>query len=162
MTQGTTMLGLLCRGGVVSVWSGLNPRRHLCDHGPRMAETPETDLADPDLVASGEPIRATLALEDGTQLPYEIPQTKRDNCIALAARASGEEFVTRSMVEAHPYVTWRDFNDWIIELLEYQKGRDYYWDNASGVLRQVRPARDISGPARPPASDEGRELERRS
>jgi hypothetical protein len=93
-----------------------------------MAETPETDLADPDLDAPGEPIRATLALEDGTQLPYEIPQTKRDNCIALAARASGEEFVTRSMVEAHPFVTWRDFNYWIIELLEYQKGRDYYWD----------------------------------
>ena len=90
-----------------------------------MAETPETDLADPDLDAPGEPIHATLALEDGTQLPYEIPQTKRDNCIALAARASGEEFVTRSMVEAHPFVTWRDFNYWIIELLEYQKGRDY-------------------------------------
>lgn len=32
------------------------------------------------------------------------------------------------MVEAHPYLTWRDFNYWIIELLEYQKGRDYYWD----------------------------------
>ena len=39
-----------------------------------MAETPETDLADPDLDAPGEPIRATLALEDGTQLPYEIPR----------------------------------------------------------------------------------------
>ena len=59
-------------------------------------------------------------------MPYEIPQTKRDNCIALAARAGGEQYVTRSMVEAHPYLTWRDFIYWIIELLEYQKGRDFY------------------------------------
>ncbi len=34
--------------------------------------------------------------------------------------------MTRSIVEAHPYVTWRDFNYWIIELLEYQKGHDHY------------------------------------
>ena len=32
------------------------------------------------------------------------------------------------MVEAHPYLTWRDFTYWIIELLEYQKGRDWYDD----------------------------------
>lgn len=94
-----------------------------------MAETPDTpDLLDPDLDEIGEPIHATLELEDGTRKPYDIPQTKRDNCIALAARAGGEQYVTRSMVEAHPYLTWRDFNYWIIELLEYQKGRDYYWD----------------------------------
>jgi hypothetical protein len=94
-----------------------------------MAEPPDTPgLLDPDLDEPGEPIRATLELEDGTQKPYDIPQTKRDNCIALAARAGGEQYVTRSMVEAHPYLTWRDFNYWIIELLEYQKGRDYYWE----------------------------------
>jgi hypothetical protein len=61
-------------------------------------------------------------------MPYDIPKTKRDNCIMLATRASGEQYVTRSMVKAHPYLTWRDFNYWIIELLEYQKGRDWYWD----------------------------------
>jgi hypothetical protein len=94
-----------------------------------MAEPRDTPaLLDPDLDEPGEPIHATLELEDGTQKPYDIPQTKRDNCIALAARAGGEQYVTRSMVEAHPYLTWRDFNYWIIELLEYQKGRDYYWE----------------------------------
>jgi hypothetical protein len=94
-----------------------------------MAEPPDTPgLLDPDLDELGEPIHATLELEDGTRMPYDIPQTKRDNCIALAARAGGEQYVTRSMVEAHPYLTWRDFNYWIIELLEYQKGRDYYWE----------------------------------
>ena len=94
-----------------------------------MAETPDVpDAADPDLDEPGESIHASLELEDGTRKLYDIRQTKRDNCIALAARAGGEQHVTRSMVEAHPYVTWRDFNYWIIELLEYQKGRDYYWD----------------------------------
>jgi hypothetical protein len=86
------------------------------------------DDRDPDLDAPGEPIHATLELEDGTLKPYDISQTKRDNCIALAARAGGEQFVTRSMVEAHPYLTWRDFNYWIIELLEHQKGGDFYWE----------------------------------
>jgi hypothetical protein len=57
-----------------------------------MAETPETPgLVDPDLHEPGEPIHATLELEDGTRKPYVIPQTKRDNCIALAARAGGEQ-----------------------------------------------------------------------
>ena len=84
---------------------------------------PKSDLNEP-----GEPIHATLELRDGTQMAYEIPQTKRDNCIALAARAGGEQYVTRSMVEAHPYLTWRDYIYWIIELLEYQKGRDWYDD----------------------------------
>jgi hypothetical protein len=94
-----------------------------------MAEMPDVpDAPDPDLDEPGEPIHASLELEDGTRKPYDIRQTKRDNCITLAARAGGEQYVTRSMVEAHPYVTWRDFNYWIIELLEYQKGRDYYWD----------------------------------
>ena len=94
-----------------------------------MAETPDLpDAPDPDLDEPGEPIHASLELEDGTRKPYDIPQTKRDNCIALAARAGGEQYVTRSMVEAHPYVTWRDYNYWIIELLEYQNGRDYCWD----------------------------------
>ncbi len=86
------------------------------------------DDRDPDLDEPGEPIHATLELEDGTRKPYDISQTKRDNCIALAARAGGEQHVTRSMVEAHPYLTWRDFNYWIIELLEHQKGRDFYWE----------------------------------
>jgi hypothetical protein len=94
-----------------------------------MAETHDLpDAPHPDLDEPGEPIHASLELEDGTRLPYDIRQTKRDNCIALAARAGGEQYVTRSMVEAHPYVTWRDFNYWIIELLEYQTGGDYYWD----------------------------------
>jgi hypothetical protein len=94
-----------------------------------MAETPDLhDPPDPDLDVPGEPIHASLELDDGTRMPYDIPQTKRDNCIALAARAGGEQYVTRSMVEAHPYLTWRDYNYWIIELLEYQKGRDFYWD----------------------------------
>ena len=94
-----------------------------------MTETPERPgLPDPDLDEAGEPIHSTLELEDGTQLAYEIPQTKRDNCVALSARAGGEQYVTRSMVEAHPYLTWRDFNYWIAELLEYQQGRDWYWD----------------------------------
>ena len=92
-----------------------------------MAET--SGPPDPDLDEPGEPIHASLELEDGTRKPYDIPQTKRDNCIALAARAGGEQHVTRSMVEAHPYLTWRDFNYWIIELLEHQeKERDLYWD----------------------------------
>jgi hypothetical protein len=85
-------------------------------------------LPDPVLNEPGEPIHATLELEDGTQMAYEIPQTKRANCIALSARAGGEQYVTRSMVEAHPFLTWRDFNYWIAELLEHQKGRDWYWD----------------------------------
>jgi hypothetical protein len=94
-----------------------------------MAETHDLpDAPHPDLDEPGEPIHASLELEDGTRLPYDIRQTKRDNCIALAARAGGEQYVTRSMVEAHPFVTWRDFNYWIIELLEYQTGGDYYWD----------------------------------
>jgi hypothetical protein len=94
-----------------------------------MAETHDLpDAPHPDLDEPGEPIHASLELEDGTPLPYDIRQTKRDNCIALAARAGGEQYVTRSMVEAHPFVTWRDFNYWIIELLEYQTGGDYYWD----------------------------------
>jgi hypothetical protein len=92
-----------------------------------MAETHDVpDAPDPDLDEPGEPIHASLELEDGTRKPYDIRQTKRDNCIALAARAGGEQYVTRSMVEAHPYVTWRDFNYWIIELLENQKGHDHY------------------------------------
>jgi hypothetical protein len=99
----------------------------VCDHPLLMVETSKS-LPDPDLNEPGEPIHATLELEDGTQMAYEIPQTKRDNCIALSARAGGEQYVTRSMVEAHPYLTWRDFNFWIAELLEYQKGRDWYWD----------------------------------
>jgi hypothetical protein len=94
-----------------------------------MAEMPEgPGLPKSDLSEPGEPIHATLELQDGTQLAYEIPQTKRDNCVALAARAGGEQYVTRSMVEAHPYLTWSDFIYWIIELLEYQKGRDWYDD----------------------------------
>jgi hypothetical protein len=88
-------------------------------------ETPERrGLLDPDLGEPGEPIHATLELEDGTQLAYEIPQTKRDNCIALSARAGGERYVTRSMVDAHPYLTWRDFNYWIAELLESRLGEN--------------------------------------
>jgi hypothetical protein len=112
-----------CPGGGPRLKSGV------CDHPLLMAETPDSlGLPDPDLNEPGEPIHATLELEDGTQMAYEIPQTKRDNCIALSARAGGEQYVTRSMVEAHPYLTWRDFNFWIAELLEYQKERDWYWD----------------------------------
>src|SRR6266566_333699 len=85
---------------------------------------------EPNLDEPGLPISLPLTLEDGKQVFHEIPQTKRDNCIALAEEAGSEENVTREMVEAHPVVTWRDFNYWIMELLEHQKGRDFYWDMA--------------------------------
>ena len=95
-----------------------------------MAETPDLpDAPDPDL---DEPRRADPRQPGVGRRHSEVTTTSRrpsgSNCIALAARAGGEQYVTRSMVEAHPYVTWRDYNYWIIELLEYQKGRDYYWD----------------------------------
>ena len=41
-----------------------------------MAET--SGLPDPDLDEPGEPIHASLELEDGTRKPYDISQTKRD------------------------------------------------------------------------------------
>ena len=121
-----------------------------------MAEMPETPgRLDPDLDEPGEPIHATLELEDGTRKPYDIPQTKRDNCIAVAARAGGEQYVrarwSRRILTSRGATSTTGSS----RCSSTRRGET---STASSVLGQVQPARDVPRPTRPPASEERRQL----
>ena len=146
--------------------------RSLLPHGPAIGTSHRPQTQRPSQISAGVRRSAPLRTPFGTtvfgstkpnsgcsmSLPLGAHESCwLDNCIALASRAGGEQYVTRSMVEAHPYLTWRDFNYWIVELLEYQKD-----ETSTGKCfrcsREVRPARDVHRPARPAASKGKREL----
>jgi hypothetical protein len=55
-------------------------------------------MSESDLDQPGKPLDGKTVNADGTWSPFEIPQTKRDNCASAAAEAGGLDKVTPELL----------------------------------------------------------------
>ena len=99
-----------------------------------MAETPDLpDAPDPDLGEPGEPGPCQPGVGRRYSEVLRRPQTKRGGSVMLAARAGREQYVDAVDGRGTSSITWRDYNYWIIELLDLPEGARLLLGHASGV-----------------------------
>jgi hypothetical protein len=80
-------------------------------------------MDEPDLDQPGKPLTAWAVQDDGTKVPFEIPQTLRNNLQDIGTRYGDCEKVTRQVVEEAGF-DWRTWKYFVLEQVEHQRWTD--------------------------------------
>jgi hypothetical protein len=95
-------------------------------------------MTEPDLDQPGKPLEGKAFDADGTWAPFQIPQTKRDNCAAAAYEAGGLDKVSDAY-RAKWELTRSDYNEFRMDHAAALKRFETYRQSDEILLREFPP-----------------------